>query len=75
MTDPDFKTVGEALFGPQWQRELGRRLGVNERQIRRWASGEYAPPPGVWREIAAMCEAQSAALAGHAAAIRATLST
>ena len=61
-----FRIVGEALFGPAWQRELGRRLNVNERQIRRWASGEYEPPPGVWADIAAMCVEQSEKLAAMA---------
>jgi hypothetical protein len=47
-----FCATGAALYGPtSWQRELGRKLDVNERQIRRWAAGEYAPPPGVWRDL------------------------
>jgi hypothetical protein len=56
MTTPAdlFRATGEALFGEKWKSELGRRLGVHERQIRRWAYGEYDPPPGVWAELAAM---------------------
>ena len=63
MTTSDhFRAAGEALFGPEWRRELGRQLGVTERQIRRWANGEYDPPPGVWREIAELCLIRSLAL-------------
>jgi DNA-binding transcriptional regulator YdaS (Cro superfamily) len=36
-----------------WQnRPLARRLGVDEKQIRRWARGDIAPPPRLmsWME-------------------------
>ena len=57
MTPADrFNAIGEALFGPEWRRELGKRLEVNERQIRRWANGEYEPPEGVWADLAVLCE-------------------
>jgi hypothetical protein len=37
---------GEALYGPQWQTQLARDLGISDRTMRRWvASGEY--PIGV----------------------------
>ena len=51
-----FSAIGQALYGPQYRSELGRVLKVGERQIRRWASGEYDPPPGVWRELALLCQ-------------------
>ena len=64
MTSPSdhFCAAGEALFGPEWRRELSRRLGVNERQIRRWANGEYDPPAGIWNELAELCLVRSVVL-------------
>ena len=51
-----FIAAGEALYGPEWRRKLGDALGVNERQIRRWAKGEYDLPQGVWDDLAFICE-------------------
>ena len=51
-----FTATGEALYGPLWRSELGRILGYDEKQVRRWASGEYPPPVGVWADLAAMVE-------------------
>jgi hypothetical protein len=31
-----FEKIGQALFGPFWQCEMARALGVNERTVRRW---------------------------------------
>ena len=71
MTPADqFCAAGEALYGPEWRRKLGDALNVNERQIRRWASGEYEPPPGVWSDLATICETQAAALVALAAKLR-----
>ena len=50
-----FSAIGEALYGPQYRSELGRVLKVDNRQIRRWANGEYEPPVGVWRDLAFLC--------------------
>ena len=38
------REVGEAIFGPQWQRAMARALDINDRHIRKWASGEIATP-------------------------------
>lgn len=35
--------VGEALYGPRWQSELARALGVNERTVRRWTANGGLP--------------------------------
>lgn len=32
------------LFGDGWEYEVARRLGVQARSVRRWASGESSPP-------------------------------
>lgn len=35
--------TGEALYGPRWQRNLARDLGVFDRTMRRWAAGNGIP--------------------------------
>lgn len=45
------KTAGEALYGPRWQTQLARDLGVADRTIRRWLSGSNDVPFDVWSEI------------------------
>lgn len=57
-----FSVAGEMLFGPQWKSELGRKLNVDQRQIRRWADGDYEPPVEVWEAIAAMAHIQKGVL-------------
>lgn len=55
MTDLDlFRAIGEALYGPQWQSELARQLDVNLATMRRWATGKFAIPPGIWADLANM---------------------
>jgi DNA-binding transcriptional regulator YiaG len=46
--------TGEALYGPHWQRELARALGVNERTMRRWVAGETNPPESIQKELTAL---------------------
>ena len=36
-------TVGEALYGKQWQSALAGDLGVTDRTMRRWVAGERIP--------------------------------
>jgi hypothetical protein len=36
--------VGEALYGPRFQRVLAEALDVNERTMRRWVAGTCEPP-------------------------------
>lgn len=43
--------VGEALYGPRWQTDLSRDLGVSDRTMRRWVSGSDDVPPGVYRDL------------------------
>lgn len=43
--------VGEALFGPRFQRELAAVLGVNERTMRRWVAGTAEPPASLQNDL------------------------
>lgn len=38
---------GVALYGPRWQSDLARDLGVDDRTMRRWVAGDSAVPDGV----------------------------
>lgn len=53
MSSKLLKDTGEALYGPSWQSDIARDLGVSDRTVRRWASGANDPPSGValdlWR--------------------------
>ncbi len=48
--------VGAALYGPQWQSQLARDLGVSIRTMQRWAAGQFSIPDGVWPEISDLCD-------------------
>ena len=41
------KQVGEALYGPHWQRPLARDLDVSDRLVRFWAAGDRKLPDGL----------------------------
>lgn len=43
--------TGEALYGPRWQTDLARDLGVSDRTIRRWVAGADEPPSGVYLDL------------------------
>lgn len=45
------RRIGEQLYGPRWQTDLSNAIGVNDRSMRRWVSGEDRIPEGVWRDI------------------------
>lgn len=44
--------VGRALYGPNWQRQLARNLGVSEMSIRRWRLGTTSMPATAVDEMA-----------------------
>jgi DNA-binding XRE family transcriptional regulator len=50
--------VGEALYGPRFQRELAEALGVNERTMRRWVAGDFEPPASIEGELNALVRAR-----------------
>lgn len=44
--DPELiRAVGVSLYGERWQAPLADALGVNLRNVQRWAAGEFAPSP------------------------------
>lgn len=45
------RETGEALYGPRWQSDLARALGVSDRTMRRWASRDDRVPDGVRTDL------------------------
>lgn len=45
------RRVGAALYGSRWQAALAGDLGVNDRTMRRWVSGEWPVPDRAWAEL------------------------
>lgn len=43
--------AGLALYGDSWQSAMARALGVSDRTVRRWMSGQSAMPVGCWPQI------------------------
>jgi len=58
MTRPTLREIGEALYGPRWQTEISRELGVADRTVRRWATGAVQPPETLQAELADMVAAR-----------------
>jgi hypothetical protein len=59
--------VGTALYGPKWQTDLAADLGVNDRTMRYWATGQRAIPDRIASELLALVTARGAELAAVAA--------
>lgn len=57
------REAGKALYGPRWQSDIARDLGVSDRTVRRWDAGQNAIPPGVWANIRALLTTRGVALA------------
>ena len=49
MTPALLREAGEALYGPLWQSELARAVGVADRTVRRWLASQR-PVPASLRE-------------------------
>lgn len=47
MTTSLLIECGEVLYGPRWQSQLARDLGVSDRTIRRWVAGTSEVPQGL----------------------------
>lgn len=55
--------IGQALYGKNWIRPLARALGVNERQVRRWANNETAARHSALVAVVELAAAKKALLA------------
>lgn len=62
MRAEQLRAIGEAMYGPRWQSELARALGVTDRTIRRWAAGEWPVPSPVQAEIKTLLKSRSSTL-------------
>lgn len=56
MTPALLHSIGNALYGPRWQSELARDLGVSDRTVRRWSAGEHQVPDGIWWDLGIMMD-------------------
>lgn len=61
---------GEALYGSLWQCALARDLGVSDRTMRRWATGAYDLPTGVYTDLLRLTQERAATLDGLAGRLR-----
>ena len=54
MTDQTatLRAAGTVLYGPAWQSELARQLGIADRTVRYWVAGARPIPAGVWIDLA-----------------------
>lgn len=62
--------IGQALYGPVWQKALSDALDVSDRTMRRWLKGEFIIPDGVWDELTAICQTRGAAIFHWASSLR-----
>ncbi len=53
---------GEALYGPRWQSELARDLGVADRTVRRWVAGTSEVPSGLYLDLLRLTQERAAVL-------------
>lgn len=62
MTITLLEKAGAALYGSSsWKAPMARDLGVNLRNFRRWADGEYPVPDPMWPLIRKLLIAHSLA--------------
>ena len=54
--------AGEALYGPRWQTELARDLGVSDRTMRRWVADTSAVPAGLYVDLLRLTQERAGVL-------------
>jgi hypothetical protein len=69
MTPTQFRTIGEALYGPSWQRALARDLKRDERTIRHYAAETRPVPTSLHKPILALLYAHREKLGALAKSI------
>jgi len=47
MTQDELERRSSAMYGPEWQSPLARRIVVDARTVRRWKAGDREIPPWV----------------------------
>lgn len=62
--------AGEALYGPRWQTELARDLGVADRTMRRWVADTSAVPVGLYVDLLRLTQERAAVLDALAPRLR-----
>ena len=45
------KMIGLSMFGEQWQSAIAKKLGVNDRTVRRWAAGEIQINQNIFADL------------------------
>lgn len=50
----DLATIGRALYGRAWRRDLAQAIGRDESTVGRWLKSGNVPP-AAWGEIADLC--------------------
>lgn len=63
MTPTDQLTsLARALYGARWQRATAAALGIDPKQVRRWASGHYEPTSRHLEHMAKLAKQRQVAL-------------
>lgn len=52
------RDTGTALYGPRWQSDLARDLGVSDRTVRYWLAGNDIPA-GVYSDLQRIAQARA----------------
>ena len=45
------KMIGLSMFGEQWQSAIAKKLGVNDRTVRRWVAGEIQINQNIFADL------------------------
>ena len=53
------RAAGVALYGPRWQSDLARDLGVAIRSVQRWDAGSHPIPDTIWPELRDLLKARA----------------
>lgn len=64
------RECGEALYGPRWQSELARELGVSIRTMQRWSAGTTDVPTGLYLDLLRLTQERAAVLDALAPRLR-----
>lgn len=69
LTRAQLEAIGTACFGNRWQTDIAEAVGVNDKTVRRWLSGESAMSPEMSRKLLSVLYARAEALAALARTI------